>query len=76
MSSPRTIDSFVRRAASGGSEATCAATSSALAMSLACGTSHWAKPIRYASSAGSGMPSAMRIACPLPTSRASRTAPP
>src|SRR6266446_3373604 len=76
MSRPVSRDSLVRRAASGGRDAMWPATSSAWSISLPCGTSHCASPMRWASCAVSGKPMARRIALPRPTQRASRVLPP
>ena len=59
---PWVIDSLTMREASGGSDATCSATSIVFTIVCACGTSHCARPMRYASSALSGKPSASFIA--------------
>src|ERR1044072_8077377 len=69
MSWPRFIDSLTMRTASGGSPAIWSATAKAWVIRSACGASHWASPMRWASSAFSGEPIATRIASPWPTIR-------
>ena len=76
MSMPRFNDSFARRVASGGSPAMRSASSMVRAMRSSWGTSHCARPMRYASSASIGQPSAARMALPFPTHRARRGDPP
>src|SRR6186997_1093671 len=69
MFMPWFSDSLVNRLASGGYPAISPATSIALAISSACGTTHCARPMRPASSAFSGKPMPRRIALPLPPQR-------